>query len=105
MAKRKRVDKGRAVARFIATEAEIPDAMFDGSGNWIDLPFPYMAKVVTDRSLTRINEYLKDVTNVGFVVRYDGNMQTVSDATVTMKLDVFVQLLKNHNKQFVREGE
>jgi hypothetical protein len=105
MAKRKRVDKGRAVARFIASEAEIPKVQFDGSDNRIDLPYPYMAKVVTDRSLSRVNQYLAQLTDIGFVIRYDGDMQTVSDATVTMRLDTFVQLLKEHNKQYPKEGE
>lgn len=105
MPKRKRVDKGRAVARYIATEAEIPTAMFNGSANWIDLPYPYTAKVATDRSLVRITEYLQQVTNIGFVIRYDGGMESVRDATVTMKLDQFVHLLKAHNKANERKGE
>lgn len=105
MPKRKRADKGRAVARYIATEGGIPTAAFNGMGNWIELPYPYHAKVVTDRSLGRITEYLQQVTDIGFVIRYDGGMQTVSDATVTMRIDAFAALLKHHYETTKREGE
>jgi len=104
MAKRKRADKGRAVARYIASEAEIP-AKYEGVGNWINLPYPYEGKIVTDRSIARIFEYLPQVKNLGFVVRYDGNMPTVGDATVTMGISVFTELLKSHYIQNKREGE
>jgi hypothetical protein len=105
MPKRKRADKGRAVARYIATEGGIPNAAFNGLGNWIELPHPYHAKVVTDRSLGRIFEYLPEVKDIGFVIRYDGNMKTVSDATVTMRIDAFAALLKNHYETTKRQGE
>jgi hypothetical protein len=105
MVKRKRTDKGRAVARYLATEGGITTAKFEGIGNWIEMPHPYMAKVVTDRSLARIMEYLPQVKDVGFVIRYDGNMKTVSDATVTMRIDAFAQLLAAHYEATKREGE
>jgi len=105
MAKRKRADKGRAVARYIATEGGIPTAHFDGNGNWINLPYPYTAKVVTDRSLSRIGEYLGQLTGFGFVIRYDGMMKTVGDATVTIGIESFAELLKTHYEKTKREGD
>jgi hypothetical protein len=105
MVKRKRADKGRAVARYIATEGGITTAKFEGIGNWIEMPHPYNAKVVTDRSLARIMEYLPEVKDIGFVIRYDGNMKTVRDATVTMRIDAFAALLKTHYETTKREGE
>jgi len=104
MTQRKRADKGRAVARYIAAEAEIP-AKYEGVGNWIELPYPYQGKIVTDRSLNRIFQYLPEVKNLGFVVRYDGNQPTVGDATVTMGISVFTELLKSHYRANKREGE
>jgi hypothetical protein len=95
----RRLDKGKAVTRYISTRTGIPTLYFDASNNQIDSPPPYRFAVSTDASWCRLGSYLKNLPedSISAAVRYDKFVEGgIDNAVVAMRLSTFVQLVECH---------
>lgn len=95
----RRLDKGKAVTRYIATRTGIPTLFFRGNDNEIEAPPPYRFAVSTDASWRRLGSYLRALPedSISAVVRYDKFVEGgIDDAIVAMRLSAFVKLLESH---------
>lgn len=86
-----RVDKGKAVSRYLTAATGIPLLSFDKDTSRIVGPPPFEFVVTTDAAGWRFFQAIRSTDSP--VIRYDGYVGVVEDAYVGMKLSTFATLL------------
>lgn len=86
-----RVDKGKAVSRYLTAATGIPLLRFDKETSRIIGPPPFRFYVTTDAAGWRFFQGIRELDD--FVIRYDKYVGVVEDAYVGMKLSTFATLL------------
>lgn len=86
-----RVDKGKAVSRYLTATTGIPLLHFDKETSRVVGPPPFQFVVTTDAAGWRFFQAIRDTDE--FVIRYDKYVGVVEDAYVGMQLSTFATLL------------
>ena len=97
----RRRDKGQRIAHYLNANMGKPLFTWDKSG-YIDAPWPYSIRLITDRSLSRFMEAIKtapDDLKLPITIRYDGEIEGVDNAIVAVRLRDFIKLLDKHYEE------
>ena len=90
----KRRDKGLAVARYLTGETGIPLISWTTDG--LDCPHPFKFKLLTEATnwkYWQAANALDPKDDMSVIIRYDGYMESIDDALVTMKIQTFTRLI------------
>jgi hypothetical protein len=92
-----RRDKGKAVTRYLTGSTGIPSLHWEGMGNSIEAPSPYVIDLTTARKLENWHEILRtEGPGIRIAIRYDGSLDSVEQAWVGLSLRDFAPMLKAH---------
>ena len=86
-----------ALTRYLTGQTGIPMLAWDGLQSCITAPHPYVIDVTTSRKLQTWHDHIRsEASGTHIAIRYDRNMDSVSQAWVGMQLHDFVPLLTAH---------
>jgi len=95
----KRMDKVRAIKRYLIANTGIPGIYEQPRSNDLDAPYPYRIRIFTAHSQDLIHRYVRHEARrdmIDVAIRFDMDMASPADAFVVMPLETFSTLMKTH---------